>query len=421
MRAELITIGDEILIGQIADTNSQWMGVELGKIGVSVARIHSISDHRQEILDSLSEVYDRADLVIITGGLGPTKDDITKKTLADFFQDELKMDQEILDHVKAFFAKHNYPFTRLNNGQALMPQKAQALMNHWGTAPGMWFEQGGKVVVSLPGVPYEMKQLMTHEVLPRIKSRYKLPIIIHRNIMTYGMGESMLAEEIEAWEEALPDYISLAYLPSLGSLKLRLTARGEDRNLLEETLDHLISDLHNYIGKQIVGYQEEETLEAAIGELLKTKGQNLATAESCTGGMIAEMITAVPGASGYFKGGLVAYNKHIKIHELGVDERLIDKYSVVSAQVAEAMAEGIRKKFNTDYAIATTGNAGPTTDETDETLGVVYISIAYKSGVYSEKFSFGQPRERVIKRASNKGLELLKQIIIKNKEELFVS
>lgn len=421
MRAELITIGDEILIGQIADTNSQWMGKALGQIGVSVRRIHSISDKRSEILETLAEVYHRADLVIVTGGLGPTKDDITKKTLSDFFEDDLVLNEDLLVHIKTFFAERNIPFTRLNNGQALMPTKASVIMNHWGTAPGMWFENQGKVLVSLPGVPYEMKKLMENAVLPRIRSSYDLPVIIHRNIMTYGMGESMLAEKIEDWEDALPEHIGLAYLPKLGSLKLRLTATGKDREALNQDLDRLISSLHDYIGEQIVGYGEEETLEAQIAKLLQSQHASLSVAESCTGGSIAQMFTAIPGASAYFKGAIVAYDESIKIQELGVDSSLIDQHSVVSAAVAQAMAEGIRRKFQTNFAIATTGNAGPTKDKTVEDLGVVYIAISCNSGTYVEKCSFGQPRGRVIRKASVKALELLKQRIIKNKGELFVS
>jgi len=416
MTAEIITIGDEILIGQIADTNSQWMAAELNKIGLRIDRIHSIADRRDAILNTLEEVSTRADLILITGGLGPTKDDITKKTIADFFGDQLEEREEVMDHVKALFQKWNYPFTRLNEGQALLPKRAEVITNHWGTAPGMWFDfdDNRKVIVSLPGVPYEMRQLMEHAILPRVERSFDLPVIRHRNILTYGIGESRVAERVEPWEDALPEHIGLAYLPDYGSLKLRLTATGQDKSVLDRELALEIEKLEEYISEYIVGYDESETLEVQVGNLLKASKQNLALAESCTGGNIAKMITAVPGASGYFKAGLVAYQAEVKQSQLGLSKELIEKNTVVSSAVAEAMAQNMRAKYETDYAISTTGNAGPTLDDTEESLGVVYIAVASKYGVVSERYSFGQPREKVIQRASNKALELLKREIVKN-------
>jgi len=412
MNAEIITIGDEILIGQIVDTNSKWIAEELNKIGISVYQITSIQDDKEHILKALEEAQSHANIVIMTGGLGPTNDDITKYTLATYFDSELKMNHEVEKHIEALFKKMNYPFTEVNRQQALLPEKCTILKNNYGTASGMWFEASEKVVISLPGVPNEMKGLMQDEVLPKLQKKYTLPFIIHKTVMTYGMGESMVAEKIEAWEDALPSFIKLAYLPSYGKLRLRLSAKGGDKTILEESLKKEIKKLHTYIGDIILGLEETDTIEAAIGKLLTDKKQTIATAESCTGGKIASKITSVPGASAYFVGSVVSYTAKVKSEELGVSKELIENYSVVSAEVAEAMAIGIQQKFKTDYAIATTGNAGPTTDKTYKTVGVVFIAIATPEGVISEEFFFRRPpRQRVIERASNKALEMLRNIV----------
>jgi len=414
MQAEIITIGDEILIGQILDSNSKWIAEELNKIGISVYQITSIQDNKQHILKALSEAQSNCDIVILTGGLGPTKDDITKLTLAEYFNDKLVLNEDIAEQIKAMFAKINYPFTEVNKNQALMPTKCTPLKNELGTAPGMWFEESGKVVISLPGIPYEMKGLLQISVLPKLTKSFHLPFIVHKTILTYGLGESMLAERIEDWENNLPSFISLAYLPSFGKVRLRLTAKGINKEILEVSISNVVQRLTNLISEFIVGYSEDETIEVAIGKLLTKKKQTLATAESCTGGNIAKMITLIPGASNYFVGSIVAYQASIKINELNVDAALIEKYSVVSSQVAEAMAKGLQRKFKTTYAIATTGNAGPTTDTTDENVGTVFIAIATPSKVYSETFFFGKPREKVIERTSNKALEMLQKEILKN-------
>ena len=415
MQAELITIGDEILIGQILDSNSKWIATELNNIGVSVYQITSIQDDKQHILKAVKEAQENADIVIITGGLGPTKDDITKITLASYFKDELVLNEEIVAQIKTMFEKVNYPFTEVNRQQALVPSKCIPLKNQLGTAPGMWFENDNKIVVSLPGVPNEMKGLMEQSVLPKLKKRFQLPFILHKTILTYGMGESMVAERIETWEDNLPNYIKLAYLPSYGKLRLRLTAKGDDKQFLEEGIQQEVHKLTALIPDIIVGYDDDETIEAVIGQLLTDKKQTLATAESCTGGNIAKMITSVAGSSNYFVGSVIAYRPSVKIKELDVDKNLIAKYSVISGEVAEAMATGIQQKFGTSYAIATTGNAGPTADITDKTVGTVFIAIATPTTVFSKEFFFGKPREKVIERASNKALELLKKEILKNK------
>lgn len=414
MQAEIITIGDEILIGQILDSNSKWIAEQLNSIGVSVYQITSIQDNKEHILKALKEAQLNCDIVIVTGGLGPTKDDITKLTLADYYNDELIFNEDIAKHIEGLFAKMNYPFTEVNRNQALVPSKCVPLKNELGTAPGMWFEEEHKVVISLPGVPYEMKGLITESILPKLTATFQLPFIVHKTILTYGMGESMLAEKIESWETNLPEFISLAYLPSFGRVRLRLTAKGVDDQLLKLAIENEVEVLIDLIGDIIVGFEENETIEVAIGKLLREKKQTLATAESCTGGNIAKNITSIPGSSKYFIGSIVAYQASIKINELNVSSDLIKQFSVVSSQVAEAMAIGIQKKYNASYAIATTGNAGPTTDETDKSVGVVYIAIATPTKVFSKEFFFGKPREKVIERASTKALELLRKEILKN-------
>ncbi len=413
MNAEIITIGDEILIGQIIDTNSKWIAEKLNKIGVSVYQITSIQDDKRHILKALSEAQSHADIVIMTGGLGPTKDDITKHTLAEYFDSDLKINSEIESHIEALFKKANYSFTEVNRQQALLPVKCIPLKNNYGSASGMWFEENQKVVISLPGVPNEMKGLMCEHVLSKLQEKYTLPFIIHKTVMTYGMGESMVAEKIEVWEDELPSFIKLAYLPSYGKVRLRLSARGNDKSILESALKSEIEKLYLLIGDIILGLEETDTIEAVIGKLLTKKSRTLATAESCTGGNIAAQITSVPGASTYFVGSVVTYTAAIKMQELEVSKELIEKYSVVSAIVAEAMALGIQQKFKTDYAIATTGNAGPTTDKTDKTVGVVFIAIATPNGVNSKEYYFGKPRQKVIERATSMAFEMLRKELVK--------
>ncbi len=414
MKAEIITIGDEILIGQIVDTNSQWMGVELNKIGVSVSQITSIQDNTAHILKAFKEASENADIVLVTGGLGPTKDDITKHAFATFFEDELVLDTAVVDHVKAMFAKRGIPFSDLNRDQGLVPSKSIVLHNALGTAPGMWIEEKGTVFVSMPGVPYEMKGLMTGEVLPRLQEKFTLPYIQHTTLMTYGMGESSLSEKIEDWEDKLPSHISLAYLPSPGVVKLRLSGKSFDKDKLALEIATEVRALEKLIPELIVGFDREETIQVVLAEMLKENKRTLSLAESCTGGFIAQLFTAISGASSFFKGALVAYTEAIKKQELGVSQNLLDQYSVVSKEVVAQMALGAREKFDTDFAIATTGNAGPSIDNTDKSVGVVCIAIATPNGVFSEEFNFGNPREKVIQRSSNKALELLRKEIIKN-------
>ncbi len=414
MQAEIITIGDEILIGQILDSNSKWIAEELNKIGVSVYQITSIQDDKQHILKAVAAAEENADIILLTGGLGPTKDDITKHTLVKYFDDRLVMHNDVAKHIKQLFAKINYSYTDLDIEQAMLPKKASILKNYLGTASGMWFEKHKKVFISLPGVPNEMKGLIKNSVLSKLQESFHLPFIVHRTVQTIGMGESKVAQRIENWENDLPSIIKLAYLPSYGRLRLRLTAKGSDKIELEEAVQEAIDKLYHIIGDIIVGSGNSGSLEASIQELLVGNDQTLSIAESCTGGSVAKMITSVAGASQYFCGSAVMYSAKAKKEILKVASKTIEKYSVVSKEVAEEMALQSKKIFATDYAIATTGNAGPTTDKTDKSVGVVFIAIATPNYVLVKEFNFGQPREKVIERTSVKSLEMLRKEILKN-------
>lgn len=415
MKATIITIGDEILIGQIVDTNSAFIAKALDKIGVEIKEMISISDDKEHILSTFSKLQNTVDLVIVTGGLGPTKDDVTKKTFCDYFGDELIVDQTVLAHVtqliEGFFKR---TITQINKDQALVPSKCTVLHNEVGTAPGMWMKKENTVFISLPGVPYEMKYLVENEIIPKVVKEYHRPYIIHKTILTYGQGESMVAERIEDWENSLPEFLKLAYLPSPGRVRLRLSGRGIDKEALVGTIDEFVDSLDAIIGDIIVGFEEDETIEVVIGKMLKKQHKTIATAESCTGGAIAELLTSVAGASQYFKGSVVSYATEAKINVLGISEDLINQFSVVSAEVASAMAMSVKTLMKTDYAIATTGNAGPTKGEGGAEIGSVFIALATPDGVIVEEFNFGQPREKVIDRAVYKSLEILQKEISKN-------
>lgn len=415
MKAVIVTIGDEILIGQIIDTNSSYIAKALDKIGIATYEMLSISDDKSHILKTLHEVQNKYDVVLITGGLGPTKDDITKKTFCEYFDDVLVQNDAVLAQVKSIIEGiYKKPITQLNIDQALVPSKAKVLFNAMGTAPGMLMEHQNTVFISLPGVPYEMKYLIDNEVIPYLVNAFERPYIVHKTLMTYGRGESLIAEQIEDWENNLPNFIKLAYLPSPGKVRLRLTARGTNETLLKESILKEIDKLEPLIGDIIVGYDEDETIEVVLARLLTQKQVSLSTAESCTGGKIAQLISAISGASAYFKGGVVAYSNQIKIDVLKVNPETIQKFSVVSKEVAQEMAINCRSIFNTDYAIATTGNAGPTKGNSAAEIGTVFIAIATPNEVLVEEFNFGQPREKVIDRAVNKTFEWLYKEISKN-------
>ena len=415
MKATIVTIGDEILIGQIIDTNSGFIAKSLDKIGVETYEMISISDDKRHILDTFSKLQNKVDLVIVTGGLGPTKDDVTKKTFCEYFEDELVVDEAVLAHVtqliEGFFKRK---ITQINKDQALVPSRCTVLHNQVGTAPGMWMKKEDTVFISLPGVPFEMKYLVENEIIPKVVKEYDRPYIVHKTILTYGQGESLVAERIEDWENSLPEFIKLAYLPAPGRVRLRLTARGKNKEELEKAIDSYVASLDAIIHDIIVGFEEDETIEVLVGKKLKELNKTIATAESCTGGYIAASLTSVPGASAYFKGSVVSYATETKINVLGVSEKLIEEYSVVSAEVAKAMALNVKQLLNTDYAIATTGNAGPTQGEEKAELGSVFIALATPNEVIVEEFNFGQPREKVIDRAQIKSLEMLKKEIFKN-------
>lgn len=415
MFAEIITIGDEILIGQIVDTNSAFIAKELNKIGVSVYQITSIQDDRTHILNALSEAKQRANIVIVTGGLGPTKDDITKHTFCEYFDDTLVRNQEVLEHVEALFAKYitTTKISDINRDQALIPSKATALHNEFGTAPGMWFYEEGIVYVSLPGVPFEMKNLITAHVIPKITSTFDRPHIVHKTLVTYGLGESAIAEKIEDWENSLPNFIKLAYLPNLGKVRLRLSAKGTNKETLLKAVDAEMDKLYPLIGDIVYGIEDDESIEEVVAKLFTQKGLTLATAESCTGGKIAQKITALAGASSYFKGSVVSYATEAKINVLNVSETIIEKHSVVSEAVAKAMAENVKELLKTDFAIATTGNAGPTKGDSDAEVGTVYIAIATPNGVFVYKFMMGKHRNRIVQKSVNKAFELLQKEILK--------
>ena len=414
MKATIVTIGDEILIGQIIDTNSGYIAKALDRIGIENHELLSISDNKQHILETLEKLQNKVDFVIITGGLGPTKDDITKHTFCEYFEDTLVINQEVQAHVIELIEKvMNRPASQMNKDQALVPSKCQVLFNKVGTAPGMWMKKEGTVYISLPGVPYEMKYIVENEIIPKIVKEYERPYIIHKTIMTYGQGESLVAERIEDWENSLPEFVKLAYLPSPGRVRLRLTARGKDKELLESAINSKVDELAKIIGDIIVGFDEDETIAVVLGRLLVKNKATIAVAESCTGGKIAQELTAVPGASNYFRGGVVSYATDTKVSMLGVSEEMIAQFSVVSSEVATEMALGVQKVMKSDYAIATTGNAGPSKGDADATVGTVFIALATPEEVIVQEFNFGQPRDKAIDRAVNKSLEMLQKEILK--------
>lgn len=407
--AEVITIGDEILYGQITDTNAQWLSAELSQLGIKTIRKSSVGDRYAEIQTILQEASQRAHLVILTGGLGPTNDDITKKVLSDFLGQPLVQDKDVLADVSYFFTSRGRELSDVNKLQASIPRDATALRNQYGTAPGMWAEHQQVVYISLPGVPYEMKGIMQDHGLPAIKKHFRTPFIVHKIIRTAGIGESMLAEQIKDWEAALPSSISLAYLPSFSSVKLRLTGLSDDQEALQKEIEQQVSKLLPLIGDRHFYAAEDINLEVHIGHLLKASGKTLAIAESCTGGYAQHLITSVPGSSAYFKGGIVSYSNDIKEQELNVPKSLLEQKGAVSLEVAEAMAKGILNKYKTSYALAITGIAGPDGGSNEKPVGFVCMAFASDSGqVYAKTFQFGKVRDTNIKVSAAVGMNLLR-------------
>ncbi len=416
MKAEIITIGDEILIGQTVDTNSAFIGKELNAIGLSVNRITSISDTEQAIIQAISEAQLRVDLIILTGGLGPTKDDITKHTLCKYFNTELVVYPEVEQYVRDIFERRNRPILEVNLKQAELPLDCTVISNRIGTASGMWFERAGKVVVSLPGVPYEMKHLMHNGVLSKIQSTFKTPAVLHKTIMTTGAGESFLADKIQDWEKSLDqEDIHIAYLPSSGIVKIRLSIISEDRENAQERIDRKVMELLQIIPNYVYGF-DDLPLEKAVGELLLKHQATISTAESCTGGYIAHLITSIAGSSAYFLGSVLSYANEVKSQELGVPMSTIEQHGAVSKQVVEQMAIGVRNKMKTSFSVATSGVAGPDGGSEEKPVGFVWIAVAFENGVVSKSFNFENDRGRNIQRASIAALNMLRLAI--NKELL---
>ena len=409
-----MTIGDEILFGQITDTNTQWIGTELTNIGIRPVRKTSVGDNAKEILAALGEALARVDVLIITGGLGPTKDDITKHTLCKFFDTELEINETALALITDFFTRRGRPMIEMNRQQAALPKNCVYLQNDWGTAPGMWFEQDGKVVISLPGVPFEMKSLMTHRVLPHLLAFFKPPLIKHKIIRTIGIGESSLAETIEVWEDSLPPHIRLAYLPHFGQVRLRLTATGDDDKQLASELAYETERVMPLVEKWVYGYDNDE-LETVIGKMLLAEHATLSTAESCTGGFVAHKITSVPGSSRYFTGSVVAYDNDVKMNTLGVSMCDLLEHGAVSEEVVKNMAEGIRKLMHTTYGIATSGVAGPDGGSPEKPVGTIWIACASPTETTTRQLTLTKHRAVNIELTATYVLDLLRKSILENR------
>ncbi len=411
MQASIITIGDEILIGQIVDTNSAYIASKLNAIGFRIHDKISIGDEQEQIISTLDNALMHNDLVVITGGLGPTKDDITKSTLATYFNTQLIHNQEVSAHVEHLMSQRGIAYNSLNQGQAMLPEACTVLFNQHGTAPGMWFERDGKVVISLPGVPFEMMALIDEQVLTRLKAHFSLKENIHRTMITAGLAESILAERIAQWEEALPYYIKLAYLPSYGRVRLRLSAYETEGDSVSREIDDLMTELEKSLSEYFVGY-EGASVEELIHQKLIARNATLAVAESCTGGNIAAKFTAMAGASAYFMLGAVTYSNNAKEQVLGVERDIIEEYGAVSEQVAMAMARGARAIAGTDYAIATTGIAGPTGGSDEKPIGTVWFGVATPDKCYAVLRNCGTIREQVIGRATTEAIMLLNKELV---------
>lgn len=410
MIAEIITIGDEILIGQVVDTNSAWMGRKLNDAGIRVTRITSISDDAREILDALRDAAARADIILITGGLGPTRDDVTKKTLAEYFGAGMRRDAETLEQVKRIFARYDAPLLDVNIAQADVPDNCTVLVNRNGTAPGMWFEADGRIYVSMPGVPFEMQYLMEEEVIPRITERFRLPALVHRTILTAGLGESFLASRIEAVEDALPAHIRLAYLPKLGQVRLRLSATGADRGSLSREVDEWAERIIAIIREYVIA-EDDIPFEEVILDFMKQRNLTLTLAESCTGGYLSHLFTQVPGASAVYLGGTVSYANELKRKILGVSEETLRVHGAVSEQTAIQMAQGALKNLGSDYAVSVTGIAGPGGGTPDKPVGTVWMAAASASKTVTRLYQFGNRRAQNIERSATSAMLLLLNLL----------
>ncbi len=409
--AEIITIGDELLIGQVIDTNSAWMGQKLNETGIKIKQKTSVADEEDHIVAALNEAKKRADVILITGGLGPTKDDLTKYTLCKYFKSNLRFDEDVFLDIEKIFKARGREVTASNRKQAEVPEKCTVIHNSKGTAPGMWFEKDGKIYISMPGVPFEMKAMMEKDVLPKLKERFNTSVILHKTILTQGIGESFLSDMIEEWENNLPKNIKLAYLPTPGQVRLRLSASGENEMEVRKQVEEEEKKLQALAGEYIYGY-ENDTLESLIGKLLKEKKQTLSIAESCTGGYIAHRITTVPGSSAYFFGSVVAYSYEMKEKFLDVNPGLLNTKGAVSEEVVIQMAENIKSKFKTDYSIAVSGIAGPDGGTPEKPVGTVWVAIAAPSKTITRKLQLGDNRERVVLETTQHALNMLRKILI---------
>ncbi|ARS36199.1 competence/damage-inducible protein A [Pontibacter actiniarum] len=414
--AEIITIGDEILYGQIVDTNSAWMGTELTKIGVRVKQITSISDSAEHIIKALDDARTRADVILMTGGLGPTKDDLTKTVLTSYFHTSLKLHAPSLADVTEIFKARGRELTELNRQQAFLPEACTPVRNVLGTAPGMWFEQGGKVFVSMPGVPFEMKRMMTDTVLPQLQQYFDTPHIIHKVVQTVGLPESILADRLEAWEMGLPEHLKLAYLPHLGGVRLRLTGQGTAAEVLEQELQQEVEKLRHIIPGHIFAYGEVK-LEEAVGQLLKERGLTIATAESCTGGFLAHKLTSIGGSSAYYQGSIVAYHNEVKVRELGVKPETLQQHGAVSEATVREMARNVRQKFGTDIGVATSGIAGPDGGTAEKPVGTIWIAYADKDRTVAKLLHFNKDRLLNIEYTAMAVLNLVRQRLNTTVEE----
>jgi nicotinamide-nucleotide amidase len=413
MVAEIISIGDELLVGQVVNTNATWMAQQLHEIGIPVRQIIAIADNASEISAAIDVAFAHSDVILLTGGLGPTKDDITKHTLCSYFHTELVFHQPSFENLKKLYAARGWgEISEVNRKQSEVPANCTPLINHLGSAPGMWFEQDGKVLVSLPGVPFEMEGMMEEYVLPHLARQKNQRVVAHKTIQTQGIGESYLSELISEWEENLPESIKLAYLPQPGMVRLRLTGYGESKEKVLKEIDARISTLQKLIPDQIFGYGND-TLEQVVGRLLREKQLTVSTAESCTGGFLAHMITSVAGASDYFQGSVIAYSNDVKRTFLGVSEESLKQFGAVSEQVVIEMARGARQRFNTDFALSVSGIAGPDGGTIEKPVGMVWIGLAWKNGVTAKKFMFGEHRGRNIQRAALAALNLLRVKLLK--------
>lgn len=416
MKAEIISIGDELLIGQVVNTNATWMAEQLNLSGIGVVRITTISDQREDILSALEEAKRRADVILLTGGLGPTRDDITKSTLCEYFGTGLVFHQPSYDNIIRLFGHRGIKITGVNRAQAEIPESCTPLINENGTAPGMWFESGKSIYVSLPGVPYEMKSLMSGHVLPELSKRKNGRFVVYRVVLTQGVGESQLAEKISSWEDGLPEHVKLAYLPQPGIVRLRITATGPGRDALTSLVDQKVQELKELIPELIFGYGTD-SLEEVVGKLLRDSHGSLSTAESCTGGYIAHLITSIAGSSDYFKGSVVAYDNSIKTGVLGVKELTLADHGAVSEPTVLEMAEGVRKKFDTRYAISVSGIAGPGGGTEYKVVGTTWIAVAGPKRLFTRKYIFGNNRQRNIRLAAVTALNQLRLMILQDQED----